>query len=54
MLGNRLDTIIDLLWRFKPVLSYSKPHNFSTFSGEEKDNTMHLLCIPRLRKICKQ
>ena len=24
-----------LAWGFKPVLSYSKPHTFSTFIGEE-------------------
>jgi len=25
----------DFNWGLKPVLSYSKPHNFSTFLGEE-------------------
>jgi len=27
----------DFHWGFKPVLSYSKPHTFSTFFGEEKE-----------------
>ena len=33
----RLGTVNDFHWEFKPVLSYSKPHTFSTFFGEEKE-----------------
>ena len=31
MLSYRLGTVNDFHWEFKPVLSYSKPHTFSTF-----------------------
>jgi len=37
MLNYRLGTINDFLREFKPVLSYSKPHTFSTVFGEEKE-----------------
>ena len=37
MLSYRLGTVNDFHWGFKPVLSYSKPHTFSTFFGEEKE-----------------
>jgi len=37
MLSYRLGTVNDFHWEFKPVLSYSKPHTFSTFIGEEKE-----------------
>jgi len=37
MLSNSLGTVNDFHWEFKPVLSYSKPHTFSTFFGEEKE-----------------
>jgi len=37
MLSYRLGTVNDFHWEFKPVLSYSKPHNFSTSLGEEKE-----------------
>jgi len=37
MLSNRLGTVNDFHWKFKPVLSYSKPDTFSTFFGEEKE-----------------
>jgi len=33
MLSYRPGTVNDVHWRFKPVLSYSKPHIFSTFFG---------------------
>ena len=36
MLSYRLGTVNDFHWGFKPVLSYSKPHTFSTFCREEK------------------
>jgi len=37
MLCYRLGTVNDFHWGFKPVLSYSKPHTFSTSLGEEKE-----------------
>jgi len=37
MLSFRLGTVNALHWGFKPVLSYSKPHTFSTSLGEEKE-----------------
>jgi len=37
MLRYRLGTVNDFHWGFKPVLSYRKPHTFSTFFGEEKE-----------------
>jgi len=37
MLSYRLGTVNDFHLGFKPVLSYSKPHTFSTFFGEEKE-----------------
>jgi len=37
MLSYRLGTVNDFHWEFKPVLSYSKPHTFSTFFVEEKE-----------------
>jgi len=38
MLSYRLGTVNEFHWVFKPVLSYSKPHTFSTFFGEEKES----------------
>jgi len=38
MLSYRLGTVNDFHWEFKPVLSYSKPHTFSTFFGKEKES----------------
>ena len=37
MLSYRLSSVNDTHWEFKPVLSYSKPHTFSTCFGEEKE-----------------
>jgi len=37
MLSYRLGTVNDFHWGFKPVLSYIKPHTFSTSHGEEKE-----------------
>jgi len=37
MLSFRLGTVNDFHWEFNPVLSYSKPHTFSTSLGEEKE-----------------
>jgi len=34
-------------WGFKPVLSYSKPHTFSTFIEEENENNVYLLTLTR-------
>jgi len=47
MLSYRLGTVNDIHWGFKPVLSHSKPHTFSTFFGEEKNRKMHLLSATR-------
>jgi len=47
MLNYRLGTVNDFHWEFKPVLSYSKPHTFSTYSGEEKERKMHLISPTR-------
>jgi len=33
----------------KPVLSYSKPHTFSTCFGEEKEINVHLLSPARTK-----
>jgi len=41
MLSYRLGTVKDIHFEFKPVLSYSKPHTFSTLFGDEKGT----LCI---------
>jgi len=37
MSSYRLGTVNDFHWGFKPVLSYSKPHTFSTSLGKEKE-----------------
>jgi len=47
MLSFRFGTVIDFHWGFKPVLSYSKHHTFSTFLGEEKERNKHLLSPTR-------
>ena len=47
MLSCRLGTVNDFHWEFKPLLSYSKPHPFSTFFGEEKERKMYLLSPTR-------
>ena len=39
MLNYRLGTVNENDWGFKPVFRCSKPHTFSTFSGEEKEKT---------------
>jgi len=39
MLSYRLGTVNAFNWGFKPVLSFSKPHTFSTSLGEEKERT---------------
>ena len=43
MLSYRLDTVNDFHWEFKPVLSYSKLHTFSTILEKKKKEKMHLL-----------
>jgi len=43
MLSYRLGMVNDFHWELKPVLSYSKPHTFSTFFGEEKEGKMHFI-----------
>jgi len=47
MLSYRLGTVNDFHWGFKPALSYSKPHTFSTSLGEEKERKMHLISPTR-------
>ena len=37
LMSYRLGTVNNFHWEFKPVLSYSKPHTFSTFCGEDKE-----------------
>jgi len=37
MLNYRLGTVNEKHWGFKPVFRCSKPHTFSTISGEEKE-----------------
>jgi len=37
MLNYRLGTVNEKHWGFKPVFRCSKPHTFSTFSGEDKE-----------------
>jgi len=37
MLSYRIGTVNAFHWGFIPVLSYSKPHTFPTFIGEEKE-----------------
>jgi len=40
MLSYRFSTVNVYHWEIKSVLSYSKPHTFSTFVGEEKEKNM--------------
>jgi len=44
MLSYRLGTVNDFHWGFKPDLSYSKPHTFSTSleKEEERKNAFNL------------
>jgi len=42
MSNYRFGTVNDFHWGFKSVLSSSKAHTFSTFTGEEKDKNVHL------------
>jgi len=46
-LSYRLGTVNDFHWGFKPVLSYSKPHTFSTFLEMKKKEKMHLISPTR-------
>ena len=49
MLNYRLGTVNENHWGFKPVFRCSKPHTFSTFSGEEKEkNCPFILFTARL------
>jgi len=43
MLSYRLGMVNDFHWESKPVLSYSKPHTFSTFLEKKKKEKMHLI-----------
>ena len=47
MLSYRLGMVNDFHWEFKPVLSYSKPHTFSTFFGEEKERKKRIYSLTR-------
>jgi len=47
MLNYRLGTVNEKHWGFKPVFRCSKPHTFSTFSGEEKEKNVHSLSLTR-------
>ena len=51
MLSHRNGTVNDFHWEFKPALSYSKPHTFSTFLEKKKKQngpyilTQHTECV---------
>jgi len=48
MFNYRLGTVNEKHWGFKPVFRCSKPHTFSTFSGEEKEKiNVHSLFLTR-------
>jgi len=47
MLSYRLGTVNDFHWEFKPGLSYSKPHTFSTIFEKKKKEKMHLISLTR-------
>ena len=51
MLSFRLGTVNDFHLGFKPVLSYSKPHTFSTFLEKKKKEKMHLKMQSQIRQI---
>jgi len=40
--GGFYFTVNEKRWGFKPVFRCSKPHTFSTFSGEEKEKKMSI------------
>ena len=56
MLNYRLGTVNEKHLGFKPVFRCSKPHTFSTFSGEEKENKNcpFILLIVRSQKIIER
>ena len=43
MLRYRLGTVNDFHWEFEPVLSYSKPHTFSTYFKTKRKKTAFTL-----------
>jgi len=45
MLSYRLGTVNDFHWEFKPVFRFSKPHAYSTFIGDEKENQLHMYVL---------
>ena len=53
MLSYCLGTVNDFHWGLKPVLSYSysKPHTFSTFIGEDRENARELEV--RMSSVCE-
>jgi len=42
-LSYRLRKVNDIYWGFKSVFSYSKPHTYPTFIGEEKNEIIVFL-----------
>jgi len=49
-LNYRLGTVNEKHWGFKPVFRCSKPHTFSTFSGEEKENKCPITLFDKATK----
>jgi len=45
ILSYRLGTVNDFYWGFKPVLSFSKPHSFSTFWWRRKWKKMCIYAL---------
>jgi len=50
MLNYRLGTVNEKHWGFKPVFRCSKPHTFTTFSGEEKEKNCPFIVFNRATK----
>jgi len=43
IVGYRLGTVNEPYYVFKPVISYRKPHTYSTCIGEANENEIHSL-----------
>jgi len=52
MLSYHLGTVNDFHWEFKPVLSYSKPHTFSTFLEIKKRKNAFTMSGPWQNGLC--
>jgi len=52
LVSYRLGTVNDFHLGFIPVLSYSKSHTYSTFTGDEKEKKKRIysLSLPRTLK----